>query len=184
MLLLSLLGALIKLPILSALYWGILWTLLWKVSPTAWRPKLQRTPLHLFGGLAVAIVLIGWANTHWGNHGWGDVARLPLPEGKAIRTLNGNITSLDQGHHEVWVNSFAIYPDAGYVVGLTSDNPVDSFLPYFVWDLKTGVIAFQQNSEGIAAKLPDQNLPPQSDLDTFWNHYLAYWGGLRAYLLF
>ncbi len=128
-------------------------------------------------GLAAAVTLFLIANTHWGDHGLGDYARIPLGHDLAMEQINGTmayfepITTIDQPE-------IISYQFANDVLCAKADEN-----RYFTYDLD--LKRYRTFSDSTAYNLTAKNLglPTTSQFESFHRHYARYWGGWRFWLL-
>ena len=178
----------VKLAILGSIYATLVTLLargLARLKPGGWTDRIsQQKRRFWFGAGALASFgLVVFSITHWGNHGLGDYARIPMHHGRSIGQIDGTFAYLEDvehGHGSVGVSQFATTPD--HVVGLTEDTPVDDFEPFFVWNLKTNELQLFE-STAFAAYCVENDLPPPNTYASFNDHYANYWHSRRFWLL-
>lgn len=115
--------------------------------------------------------------TYYGDHGFGDTARIPLGYNKEIKQIDSTtIISIKQKTY--FVNKFHKQNELVFIQ--TQSHPyskeVDIFL---IWNLKTNQYQTFQSLETLTKSYSiDTN-----DFKTFGDNYSLYWHGWRFWLL-
>jgi hypothetical protein len=120
--------------------------------------------------------------THYGNHGLGDSARVPIRHFKAVREINANSTYIENGEGEqVGIKKFTY--DSNYLYAQTDEEMLDSKGGYVVWDLHADKF-FIYTSHDLYINTAKQNHYPMPDeFRDFWHQYSQHWHGWRFWLL-
>lgn len=124
--------------------------------------------------------------TYWGNHGFGDSARIPIGNGYAVNNINwteyGYVDQLKTSDgKEVEMTKFIV--DNGKLIGNLDSWFHDFHNKYFVLDLDTDeLIEFDSKSE-LDDFIQRNNLVESEELKSFEENYREYWSGLRFWLL-
>jgi len=187
--LIHILFTLIKLAILGSIYTTIVllfFKLIEFFQPKSCTNRIFKKKLRFWfsSGAIISTGIFLFATTHWGNHGLGDSARIPLHYRKTVNQMNGTqayIEGLKYQYGALWVDNFAITSD--YLVGKTKSSPVDNPKDYFVWNLKTNKINYFDTENEYEEFAENQNLPLEKDFKPFWNHYSDFWDGWRFWTL-
>ena len=134
-------------------------------------------------GFVFSVLLVLYSTTHWGSHGYGDSARIPLNEGRSVSQIDGTYAYLnDVGSDSiaVGIDKFAITSD--YVLGITELSSYDDPIDFFAWNLATNEL-MRFNSSQFANFIVNNNLPEPEEYKSFWHHYDEYWSGWRFWML-
>lgn len=181
--------SLIKLAILSSIYAALILMIFRKVgrfNEGSWADRISKRKLKFwfFSGAIISTLLVVFANTHWGSHGLGDSARIPLKHGKSVNEINGThayIRDIGYKYEDLLVEKFAITTD--YMVGRTQASTIDFPEPYFFWQLKTNKVRYFKNREEYEKFAMANNLPLSNEFREFRDHYSSFWHGWRFWTL-
>jgi len=178
----------IKLAILSSIYATlalIVFRLIGLIKPNFWADRVskKRKKFWFSSGAIISVFLIIFSTTHWGSHGLGDLAKIPLRHGKVINQINGNqvFININALYGDLWIEEFAKTPN--YLVGKTGKSFADKPRDYFVWDLKTNDVQFFRTKGEFEQYSQNHNLPESKDLKEFWEHYKDFWHRWRFWTL-
>ncbi|MTI20555.1 hypothetical protein E1176_05945 [Fulvivirga sp. RKSG066] len=159
---------LFKIAVLASIYALLITSIIRMVTHI----KVSKTKLWACSGAVISLALFIYMFTHWGDHGLGDYARIPLNHGKAVQQGDGTwtyITPKDYEHEVLVLNQFTFTDD--YLIGTIDDPKVKK---YAIWNLSTNEVVFKDS-------IPQKNF--DSQLRDFYSHYKDYWGGWRFWLL-
>src|SRR5690606_35686949 len=136
-----------KLAVLGCIYATlvlIIFRIIGKIQPNSWYDRVSKRKFKFWfaSGAIISLGLILFANTHWGSHGLGDSARIPLSYGKSINQINGTEAYLDIQYQygSLSISDFAIYEN--WVVGKTEVSTVDDPPDFFAWNLQKDKIQY------------------------------------------
>lgn len=179
----------IKLAILGCIY-ATLTLLIFRVighlKPDSWANQVSKKKFKFWflSGAIISVGLVVFANTHWGAHGLGDSARIPLKYGKSINLINSEpvyIEGIDYKYGELWIGEFA--KTADYVVGKTTTSPVDDPPDFFAWDLKTNQVQYFDTKSDFEKFAQSNRLPLTNEFKDFGDYYSEFWSGWRFWTL-
>lgn len=133
-------------------------------------------------GFLASAALFVFSFTHWGHHGLGDYARIPLSHGEAIEEINGVTAYFEP------VKQVAGREDAGEVVAYQVHNdmlcavlgPDSTYYIYNLASKRSHLFASRAEYEDYARR---QDLPRPAEFEDFEWHYSRYWHGWRFWLL-
>ncbi|AEW85942.1 hypothetical protein [Flavobacterium columnare] len=188
MALFHLLFELIKISILSCIY-ASLTLLVFKIianyKPNSWFDRVSKKKLKLWfsSGLCISIFLFFFMFSHFGDHGLGDSARIPIGHGKAIQEVDGMQAYIqDEGPISmIEIDRFIIADD--FVYGFISEGNENYEGSYFVYDLvNNSVKTFEEENDYINL-LKTKKLDYNTDYKDFGYYYGQYWHGWRFWLL-
>ncbi len=180
---------LFKICILSYFYTYLFFFLLRKVSN---KSNIIKSILHkiieikplIF--ICIFFFLFSWMFSYWGNHGLGDLARIPIGNNMTIDNINGNKYGKISGlitlnGKEVETTKFRI--TSGKIVGNLDSWFYNYKNAYFICDINTKeVIEFPtKKTFNEFAKL--ERLPNSNSLRSFQMNYRLYWSTWRFFLL-
>jgi len=155
------------------------------LKPTSWFNRVSKKKIKFWfkSGALISVGLVVFSSTHWGNHGLGDFATIPLRHGKVVNQINGTQAFIDIEYQygDLFIGDFAKTSD--YVVGKTETSPVDDPRDYFAWNLKTNEVTYFDTKEEFEAYSEMNNLPKSKEFKSFWEHYKAFWNGWRFWTL-
>jgi hypothetical protein len=124
--------------------------------------------------------------TPWGNHGFGDSARIPVGNFNAITNVNWTRYSYLKGVETtdgmpVVTTLFTV---AGHKVLGNLNSDFYSFKNnYFVYDLSSGKLREFASEDAFNIYSSQNQLPQSGSLKTFSQNYKNYWHGWRLWLL-
>lgn len=146
-----------------------------------WKPKLG---LWFGSGFIISVSLFLFMFTHYGDHGLGDSARIPLNHGREILLTDGietYIQDYDNGISMLEVEGFYITDD--FVYGLISDTDMNYHSYYFIYDLKQNLIESFDIRMDFENRLKELGLNANVKYRSFGYYYYKYWSGWRFWLL-
>ncbi len=178
---------LIKIAFLSSFYSFLLFLFLkflgkWK--PESWfenvtklrRKFLLRSFFLLYFGFFLFML------SHYGNHGLGDSARIPLRHFKAVRQINSNSTYLENdGRDQLGVDNFTF--DKNYLYAEVEQEFGEELGQFVVWDLRIDKWIFYKTELEYVNAAKNHNYPLPNKFNNFQKHYSEYWHGLKFFLL-
>lgn len=178
---------LIKISILSCIYASLI-LLIFKIianyKPNSWCDRISKKKLKFWFsiGLYISIFLFFFMFSHFGDHGLGDSARIPIGHSKAIQEVDGVQAYIqDEGPISmIEIEQFKITDD--FVYGYISEENGNYEGSYFIYDLVNNSIkTFSKESDYINS-LKTKNLD-NNDYKDFSKYYDQYWKGWRLWLL-
>ncbi|MEC7264195.1 MAG: hypothetical protein VXW38_10675 [Bacteroidota bacterium] len=180
---------LIKLTVLGSIYASLtllIFRMIGLLKPGGWvnRVSKKKIKLWFFSGAIISIGLFVFATTHWGAHGLGDSARIPLNHGKSIHEINGSqsyITGIDYKYGDLWIESFAKTSDI--VVGKIDTRAISNTKTFFAWNLMTNEVEYFDNKNEYEKYAKSKALPLTNSFMEFGQHYSDYWSGWRFWTL-
>ena len=178
----------IKLAILGSIYASLAllsFRIIGLLKPESWADQVSKKKIKFWfiSGALISVGLVVFANTHWGSHGLGDFATIPLSHGKTINQINGTQAFIDieYKYGQLFIGDFAKTSD--YVVGKTETSPVDDPKDFFVWSLQTNEVNYFTTKDEFEIYADKNDLPKSIDFKSFWEHYQKFWGGWRYWSL-
>jgi len=182
---------LIKIAILAGIYTMMLLFIFRQVNKSnteSWFQKItsNKRKFRLTSGAIISIILFIWMFTYWGNHGFGDFARIPIGNGYVVKNINwteyGYIDQLKTSDgKEIEMTEF-IVKNRKLIGNLDSWFEIFNN-KYFAFDLKTEkLIEFDSKSE-LDEFAKRNNLPTSEELKSFKENYQEHWNGWRFWLL-
>lgn len=142
-----------------------------------WLDQEDRTAWSI--GVGYVVLLFFFSFSYWGNHGMGDVARLPIGFGQAMYNIDGAWTYFSPNEEpnivDINVEKFAVQQQQ---LSIQQEGG-----QYIVINLQTlEQISFPDKTtyNTFAAV---NNLTNSRDFKDFSTHYKEYWSGWRFYLL-
>ncbi|MEZ5148024.1 MAG: hypothetical protein R2759_13430 [Bacteroidales bacterium] len=178
----------IKISLLGSLY-ALVLLLLFKVigyfQKESWFYSVteNNTRFWFSTGAVISFALFVFMFTHWGNHGLGDSARLPLRNGQSIKQSDGVWTTFTtKTYYQIRIYEFAA--DENYIYAHIDRSPTAK-LPgkYVIWNLETDHLTFFKSEDEYTDFAKVDNLPLPNEFKEFDFHYDLYWGGWRFWLL-
>ena len=182
---------LIKIGILASIYSWILLGIFRQINrsnPKSWFQKstVNGKRFWVKSTRIIYLLLFIWMYTYWGNHGFGDSARIPIGNGKVIKNIN--------------------WSEYGYIENIrTSDNDkiettkfritnkklignLDSWFysytnQYFLYEIRKNELVEFGRKLDFDKYAESNDLPTSSELLTFEQNYSKYWSGWRFWLL-
>ena len=179
---------LIKISILGSIYASlilIVFRIIANYKPNSWFAKVSKKKFRLWlsSGFCISIFLFFFMFSHFGDHGLGDSARIPIAHGKAIQEVDGMQAYIqDEGPISmIEIDRFKITDD--FVYGFISRGNENYDGSYFVYDLATNSVkTFEEESDYINF-LKAKNLDENTEYKDFGYYYVHYWNGWRFWLL-
>lgn len=186
MALFHLLFTLIKIAILACLYATltlVAFRIIGHDKPQSWFYRVSRRKWRLWfrSGFFISVGLFVFMCTHFGNHGFGDSARVPVGHGRAIQEIDGVRAYIqEQDIAMLQVDRFAVTDD--YVYGLTGDFNENYEGNFFVYDLDNNTVRTFSDQKYLSF-LKAKGLETNPEYKDFRYYYRQYWGGWRFWLL-
>lgn len=176
---------LIKISIQASIYATILFLILYLLNKN-WEKKIinkwmeRKLLTWWIIGLVFSVGLFCYSFTYWGNHGFGDSARIPIGYGQTIYNGDGVWTyfyaDLSRRNDQYEISEYEIKNNKLCASQEEEDK-------YFVFDLESSELQKFDNKvdyENFALK---NELPLPDEFHDFFYHYQNYWGGWRFYFL-
>lgn len=176
-----------KISILGCIYATLILIIIKIIAnnkPNSWFGRLSRKKLRLWclSGLFISGGLFFFMFTHFGDHGLGDSARIPVGHWRAIQEVNGTQAYLqDDDISALEIESFIITDD--YVYGLAINSNENYEGRYFVYDLINNNVKTFTEKRDFANFLVEHNLDSQPNYKDFSYYYKEHWNGWRLWLL-
>ncbi|MCQ9640123.1 hypothetical protein MP478_12110 [Chryseobacterium sp. WG14] len=172
----------VKIVILSVVYSLVLFIVIKMFS----KKQTKDFKLWLKMNLLIYILLFIFMFTHWGNHGFGDSARIPLKKGLALENIDWvPVASIEdiqtENQSPLETTEFLIVSDK--LLGNLQSNFYDYSNQYFILDLKSEELIEFENETKFDVYLYKNKLPDRSSLLGFEKNYNQYWSGWRFWLL-
>ncbi|RZK54943.1 MAG: hypothetical protein EOO87_09090 [Pedobacter sp.] len=179
---------LIKISILSCIY-AFVAMLIFKIIGSykhgSWFDRVSRKKLKLWllSGFFISLGLFIFMFTHYGDHGLGDSARVPIGHWREIQQTNGTLTYIQEdGKVSVLaIDKFVIADD--YLYGFISDMNENYNAKYFIYDLVNNNIKTYEEINGYLNFLTTKNLHERTEYKDFNYYYRQYWTGWRFWIL-
>ena len=179
---------LIKISILSSIY-SILILLIFKIiahyKPNSWFDRVSKKKLKFWfiSGLCLSIFLFYFMFSHFGDHGLGDSARIPIGHGKAIQEVDGIQAYIqDEGPISmIEIDSFKISDD--FVYGFITNGNENYEGSYFIYNLENNSIKTYTLESDYTNALRKEELDENTKYEDFKYYYSEYWHGWRFWLL-
>lgn len=191
MALFHLLFTLIKIAILASGYATltlVAFRIIGHDKPESWFYRVSRRKWRLWfrSGFFISLGLFVFMCTHFGNHEFGDMARVPVGHWRAIHDVDGVQAYIEEeGIPTQYIDQFVVTDD--YVYGLiggdfhdNQDNNADEF---FVYDLDNNTMTTFDDHKKYVNFLKAAALDPDPEYKDFDYYYWEYWGGWRSWLL-
>ena len=180
-----------KIVILASIYAGLLLFLFRNIyisNPENWFQRItaNRKPFLCISGAIISILLFIWMFTYWGNHGFGDSARIPIGYGIAIENINwsdhGYISNVEVlAGRRLEMTKFKV--NGGTLVG-NLDSWFDSYQnQYFSLDLESRKLTEFKYESDFNHFAGLNSLPKANELESFEENYRNYWSGWRLVFL-
>ncbi len=171
----------IKVAILSCLY-GLLFLIMMRLIKK--RRTLRSTKTWMILSASSFVLLFVFMNTYWGDHGLGDSARIPVGYGEDISQINGVTTFIEPQNYDYGILEVETFAQIDNIIcGKTLISPVGSPAPYFVWNLSDNKVRFFKSKKAYHDYAQTRSYPIEDEFKSFHNHYNAFWGGWRFWLL-
>lgn len=172
----------VKIAILSAVYSLVLFIVIKIFS----KKQTKDFKLWLKLNLSIYTLLFIFMFTHWGSHGFGDSARIPLKNGLALENIDwAPVASIEEiqtkNRSPVETTKFLIVNDK--LLGNLESNFYDYSNRYFILDLESEELIEFENETKFDFYLCKNKLPDHNSLLDFKKNYNQYWSGWRFWLL-
>lgn len=128
-----------------------------------------------------ATVLAAYSYTHFGNSGYGDIARLPLSFGRCVEQASLSTYCLHAKEDCIEIDKFN-FSDSLLYGAQTGISPVNGEKSYFIIELPTNTLHRIESKTAFVQALSARNISPLP-LEDFPTHYHAFWGKRRWFLL-
>lgn len=177
---------LLKISILGSIYAFLTletFKIIGHYNPDSWFDRVSKKKMQLWfiSGLIISTTLFIFMFTHYGDHGLGDSARIPLRHQREIQETNGTQAYIqDTGISALVLNKFIITND--FVYGLTDANE-NYDEKYFVYDLADNSVRTFEQENGYLNFLTAKNLDTRPDYKDFSYYYKQHWSGWRFWTL-
>lgn len=125
----------------------------------------------------LSVALSVFSLTYWGNHGFGDLARIPLGYDRAMEQSDGTITHFEPVTKDLNNEIEAYQVSQKVVCARTGSNT------YFAYDLISKKYQRFSDSSAYNAYAVTRGLPRSDEFESFAKHYARYWNGWRFWLL-
>lgn len=160
--------SLFKIAILASGYALLIVLTLKLTSPK----RLPKKKIWFASGAIISVCLFIFMFTHWGDHGLGDSARIPLKYGREVNQTDGYWTYITpEGYeYEVLTLQQFSYTDE-FLIGVVDEPKIAK---YAIWDLSSNKVEFTNELGPKYSRITFQK---------FFSHYQDYWGGWRFWLL-
>ncbi|MGG5210869.1 hypothetical protein ACQWU4_18265 [Chryseobacterium sp. MIQD13] len=124
--------------------------------------------------------------THWGNHGFGDSARIPLKNGLALENIDWNAVAYieeikTENNSTLETTKFLITDNQ--LLGNLESNFYDYSNKYFVLDIKTKKLTEFKDEKSFDIYLHKNTSSGRNNLLNFEDNYHKYWNGWKFWLL-
>lgn len=182
---------LVKIFILSCVYARLVlsvFELIATFKPGSWIDRVSKKKIRFLflSGSIIYISLFIFMFTYWGNHGFGDSAKIPIGYGIVVKNINWDGYGCLEGLETS--DNFSIQMTKFLVVDNKLIGNLDSWFysyqnAYFVYEMKPKKIReFGTQGEFDEYALAN-NLPTSEKLLTFEQNYRNRWSGWRFWLL-
>lgn len=162
--------SLVKIAIQASIYATIVVLF---VTLIAQKKVNQKKRIWFVCGAVISFGLFLFMFSHWGDHGLGDSARIPLAHGREVNQADGSWTYITPEGYEYEVLSIKQFSfNQEYLVGQVEEPQIAK---YAIWDLANNKVEF---TNALETKY-SLNL----NFQDFYKHYQEYWGGWRFWLL-
>jgi len=181
--LIHLIFSLVKIAILASVYALIIlfvFKIIAKQKPQSLIAKLSKKGFKVWFGVGgiISVLLFFWMLSSYGNHGFGDSARIPIGYGKSVNEIDGVTTYISPKNDENYsIDLYAIRNE--YCVGQIHTNGNE----YFIWNMEINELQELNSKVGYIEKSKGLNLPKQEEFKDFNTNYADYWLGWRFWLL-
>lgn len=179
----------IKISILGSIY-ATLTLLIFKIvgknRPDSWFDRVSRKKLKFWflSGFIISVGLFGFMMTHFGDHGLGDGARVPIGHFREIQEINGTqayIQDIENGIYALDIDSFHVTDD--FIYGLTGSHNENYDGKFFLYDLDNNEVNTFKTLIEYQKELKQNGLNPNIQLHDFNYYYRKHWSGWRFWLL-
>ena len=184
----------IKVTILTIVYTFVLMKLLEVISKK--NPELRiyhylknktiHRAMRNIMGMVIFIGLTIWMFSFWGNHGFGDSARIPVGNKVEIKNINWTkygFIGIDQKNSPVDIETTKFKISGKKIVGNLDSGFHVYENKYFIFDTEDRSLLEFKTVEAFDAHTQNNNLPHSNELLTFRSNYENYWHGWRFFLL-
>jgi len=180
---------LIKISILGSIYATVtllIFKLIGKFRPESWFDRVAKKKLKFWfiSGFIISIGLFAFMTTHFGDHGLGDGARIPIGHFREIGEINGTqayIQDIDDGIYALDIDEFFITDD--FVYGKTGVHNENYEGDFFIYDLDKNELKTYNSDNEYFKDLAKNELYKDVELKDFNYYYRQYWSGWRFWLL-
>jgi|SRR5690554_771825 len=180
---------LIKIAILVSVYATLIlltFKLIAKYRRGSWFDRVSRNKLKfwLINGIIIFIGLFVFMFTHYGDHGLGDSARIPIGHFREIKEINGTqsyIQDSKKGNYSLSIDSLYISED--FVYGLTGKHNENYYGKFFLYNLKNNEVKVFETTEDFENELTNYALAKNVKFQDFNYYYNQYWNGWRFWML-
>ena len=179
----------IKISILASIYATLtllLFKLIGKYRPDSWFDRVARKKFKFWfiSGFIITVGLFGFMTTHFGDHGLGDGARIPIGHFREIQEINGTqayIQDIENGIYALDIDNFHITDD--YVYGLAGSHNENYEGKFFLYDLDNNEVKTFKALTEYQNELKQNGLDQNAELKDFNYYYRKHWSGWRFWLL-
>ena len=120
--------------------------------------------------------------TYFGDHGFGDSARVPVGHFKVVRQINGSDTYLQNANgDQLGIKSFTFDNDNLYAETQREFNSEAG--DYVVWNLRTDSWTYYKTKDDYLKAVKQKNYPLPDNFEEFWEFYKRHWHGWRFWTL-
>lgn len=173
---------LIKTGLLSLVYLGIV-LLIIRIKPfsdaSVSKRISERKSTRIVIGGTFFVLLFLWQFTHWGDHGLGDYARIPLRHFREIEQINSRGMYIRPKGHTGETLPIAYY-------SVSNDHCFGKLTRgdhYFIWELASNTITLFDAPSYYLFALDKLTLESTEVIGSFSEGYDDYWMGWRFWLL-
>lgn len=181
-----LIAELIKIAILSSIYSVVILFIFKFFSKKQINGLRNYVKNWLRIGTIISVLLFIFMFTHWGNHGFGDSARIPLKKGLVLDNIDWNEVAFieeikTENESPLETTKFIITKDL--LLGNLQSTFYDYQNKYFVLDFRNKELLEFENEKKFDIYTNRNNLPNRSTFLSFEDNYHQYWSGWRFWLL-
>lgn len=182
-----LLFTLIKISILSSIYAALLlaaFRITGNKKPESWFYRVSRNKFRLWfrSGLIISVSLFIFMFTYYGNHGFGDSARVPVGHGRSIQQVDGVQAYIQEdGVSMLPIDKFIVTDD--FVYGMAGDFNENYDGNFFFYDLASNIVTSFTREKDYLEFLKKKGVNDTADYKDFYHYYSEYWGGWRFWTL-
>jgi hypothetical protein len=178
---------LLKITVLGFIYSSILYYI-YNLIPENKKPEWIKTWLKTKKRLwlSISLFLLFYMFTPYGNHGLGDLARIPISFSKEIININSsNYGKLDEikssEDNDIYLTQFKKVNNI--LCGNLDSDFYDYQNSFFVYNIDTEKLEEFETENGYNKFAESKNLPKSNELKSFKENYSEYWSGWRFFLL-
>ncbi|WMJ72242.1 hypothetical protein RCC89_19660 [Cytophagaceae bacterium ABcell3] len=187
--LIHLIITLFKITILAIIYATLtllIFKLIAKFQPNSWFDRITRKKFKFWfiSGFIISGGLFWFMFSHFGKHGFGDSARIPIGHFRSIQEIDGiqaYIQDVENGVYALDINKFYITDD--FVYGITGSHYENYNGGYFLYDLDKNKVRTFELIDDYKNELIKIGLEPNVEYKEFNYYYKQYWNGWRFWLL-